>query len=389
MRRRDFLRKVSISGASIAVLGSAACSTDKADKAAKTTKAATPAKAKGTKSSDLDCIAEKDLTKWDKNAKKVDFGQCKSVKVKVISELGWYDHQKRMNRFIGAVKKYKGKTDVKPYWQWMAEKNFENENAAGCCTLIDMETMDGKHHKFLLDVGENLKYMDKALKREGVDKMLKNGEIESVVISHEHADHILGLESVLKYNPKLKIIIPEAFYPMGLMFIRGGNFQTPGARNTVLHEGELVKSKTWEVNKLYDGCALVNFDCTIMGPARGEQSLYFNVKDKGIVAVTGCCHQDILNLSQFSVDRFKGGDKLHGVFGGLHMAPMDKLLKGAKEQIEQMGKYKYEKVAVNHCTGLPAVEKMIELGYPVVKGTARFDSKSKLYLGNGDEIVFG
>ena len=38
---------------------------------------------------------------------------------------------------------------------------------------------------------------------------------------------------------------------------------------------------------------------------------------------------------------------------------------------------------------LKAVEKMLELGYPVVKGTGNFTSVSDLYVGAGDEIVFG
>jgi 7,8-dihydropterin-6-yl-methyl-4-(beta-D-ribofuranosyl)aminobenzene 5'-phosphate synthase len=57
--------------------------------------------------------------------------------------------------------------------------------------------------------------------------------------------------------------------------------------------------------------------------------------------------------------------------------------------IKAMGKFNFKKVACNHCTGLVAVEKMIELGYPVVKGTARFGSRSDLYIGNGDTVKFG
>jgi len=57
--------------------------------------------------------------------------------------------------------------------------------------------------------------------------------------------------------------------------------------------------------------------------------------------------------------------------------------------VKGMAKYNFKKIACNHCTGLVAVEKMIELGYPIVRGTARFGSKSKLYVGNGDEVFFG
>jgi 7,8-dihydropterin-6-yl-methyl-4-(beta-D-ribofuranosyl)aminobenzene 5'-phosphate synthase len=60
-----------------------------------------------------------------------------------------------------------------------------------------------------------------------------------------------------------------------------------------------------------------------------------------------------------------------------------------EEMVKKMAKYNFKKIACNHCTGEAAVKKMIELGYPVVKGTASFGSVSDLYVGNGDEVFFG
>ena len=57
--------------------------------------------------------------------------------------------------------------------------------------------------------------------------------------------------------------------------------------------------------------------------------------------------------------------------------------------VKSMGKYNFQKIACNHCTGLAAVQRMIELGYPVIRGSGRLGSKSDLYIGNGDEVVFG
>lgn len=57
--------------------------------------------------------------------------------------------------------------------------------------------------------------------------------------------------------------------------------------------------------------------------------------------------------------------------------------------IKEMGKYNFKKIACNHCTGLVAVKRMIELGYPMVKGTARYGSRSELFVGNGDSVEFG
>ncbi len=308
-----------------------------------------------------------------------DIGQCKSVKVKCISELGWFDSKE----LIAQMKAAGGpKTN-----QW--EIPWDPKNAAGSCTLIDMESLDGKHHKILLDTGWNREYIDECFKREGIDTMLKNGEIEALVISHEHLDHYWGLETTLKYKPDIKIIIPSTFYPEGMFYLRGTEYFTPNARNRVTHSGELVKCEPGKVNKLYDGCALVAFDLPIIIRVRGEQSLYFNVKDKGMVCVTGCCHQGILTFADFAAENIAGGDNMYGLYGGLHIAPFGPVNPEREYLIKGMGNYNFKKIACNHCTGLAAVKKMVEFGYPMVKGTARYGSKSDLYVGNGDEVLFG
>jgi 7,8-dihydropterin-6-yl-methyl-4-(beta-D-ribofuranosyl)aminobenzene 5'-phosphate synthase len=311
---------------------------------------------------------------------KFDIGQCKSVRIKCVSELGWKDTKNLLTTLKG------GGGPKESQW----EKPWDPSNAAGSCTLIDMETLDGGHHKFLLDTGWSRDYMNKCYEREGVDRMLKNGDIECLVISHEHLDHYWGLESTLRHNPEIKIFIPSTFYSEGLSFLNGTNFPKADAMNAIPHQGKLVQCKPGHINKLYDGCALVNFD---VGPyvirVRGEESLYFNVKDKGIVCVTGCCHQGILTFADFAEKNIVGGDNMYGVYGGLHIAPFGPVKPERAHLITGMAKYKFEKVACNHCTGLKAVEKMIDLGYPLVKGTGRFGSESDLYVGAGDEVFFG
>ena len=309
---------------------------------------------------------------------KYDIGECKSVKVTAVSELGWYDD----NEILGQLKKWGFKTN-----QWTVP--WDTQNSAGSCTLIDVELLDGSHHKFLLDTGWNKYYMDQAFKREGIDKMLKNGEIEFLIISHEHLDHYWALENTLKYNPKIKIIIPSTFYPEGIHFLHGATYKECYAENTIPHQGELSKLKVGTINKLYPGVAAVLFDLNTLVRVRGEQSLYFNVKDKGMVCVTGCCHQNTITFANFAKDNIKGGDNMYGLYGGLHIAPFGPIDKDREFIIKEIAKYNFEKIACNHCTGLAAVERMVELGYPVVKGTAQYGSRSKLFVGNGDQVFFG
>ena len=310
---------------------------------------------------------------------KYDINQCKSVRIKCISEVGYWDTRK----LVGQVQKAGGpKTS-----QWVIP--WDRNNSAGCSSLIDLETLDGRHHKFLMDVGWNHGYMETCFEREGIDKMLMNREIEFLFISHEHLDHLWGLETVLKYNPEIKIIIPSTFYAEGRHLIRGAEFITPGARNQIPHRGELVKLKPGHINRLYNGCAGVAFDFNTIGRVRGEQSLYFNVKDKGMVCVTGCCHQKILTFADFAQKKILGGENMYGIYGGLHIAPFGPLKPEQEKVIRGMAKYDFKMIASNHCTGLPAVQKMIDLHYPVIRGTGGFGSKSDLYVGNGDEVFFG
>ena len=64
---------------------------------------------------------------------KYDIGQCKSVRIKCVSELGWHDGRKLFKSIMSGGG---AKTN-----QWVIPRDLEN--AAGSCTLIDMETLDG------------------------------------------------------------------------------------------------------------------------------------------------------------------------------------------------------------------------------------------------------
>jgi 7,8-dihydropterin-6-yl-methyl-4-(beta-D-ribofuranosyl)aminobenzene 5'-phosphate synthase len=309
---------------------------------------------------------------------KYDIGQCKSVKITCISELGWFDSKKLVSQVKAA-----GGFKIS---QWVIP--WDPRNAAGSCSLIEVELLDGSRHKFLVNTGWNRYYMDQAFKREGIDKMLKHGEIEFLFISHEHLDHLWGLETTLKYNPQIKMFIPSTFYSEGMHYVRGAAFNECNAANRISHQGRLIKLHPGTINELYPGVAAVTFDLPIIARVRGEESFYFNVKDKGLVLVTGCCHQNTITFADFAIDKIKGGANMYGIYGGLHIAPFGPMNPEREFIVKEMGKYNFKKVACNHCTGEVAVKRMIELGYPVVTGTAQFGSKSELYVGNGDVVEF-
>jgi 7,8-dihydropterin-6-yl-methyl-4-(beta-D-ribofuranosyl)aminobenzene 5'-phosphate synthase len=341
--------------------------------------------------------------------KLTDIGACKSIKVTNISETSWFENAVLMGDIKGAggllVNQYsynwppfgdgnglaKGSYEagiakikhllpdkLEEAWEITSKLSVHPDNAGGYAALVEVEDLEGKKRKYLLDSGWSYKWMDECFKREGIDKMLANREIEALIISHEHFDHFWGLPVTLKYDPTITIYIPEGFFPEGSQYIKDSG-----------HKGKVVLFKNG-LNKIQPGMATFVFGMPIICRVYGEQSLYFNVAEKGLVSVTGCCHQSIIQFAETAYREIRyANDKFHGVYGGLHVSPFEDWDPKYDDLVLSLGKYGFEKIGCNHCTGIVCAKKFIAAGYPVVEGTARFRSKDKAYLGNGDVISFG
>jgi len=338
-----------------------------------------------------------------------DFGVCKNVKVTNISETSWFDNATLMGDIKGAggllVNQYdynwapfgngkglaKGSYkegieaireylphDLETAWKIASENSVHPENCGGYAALIEVEELNGEKHKYLLDTGWSYEWMDECFKREGVDKMLANGEIEALIISHEHFDHFWGLPVTTKYAPDIPLYVPKGFYEEGFQYIKDSG-----------HTGQVhVVDKG--INKMIPGMATYVFDVPIICRVFGEQSMFFNVQGKGLVSVTGCCHQGIIKFADTAFRELKyENDQMYGIYGGLHISPFDDWDPKYDDLVISLGKWDFKKVGCNHCTGILTAKKFIDQGYPVIKGSARFRSKSDVYLGNGDQIVFG
>jgi len=338
-----------------------------------------------------------------------DIGVCKSLKVTNISETSWFENAALMGDIKGAggllVNQYdynwppfgngkglgkgsyeEGIKTVKHLlpekldeaWAIQQDLSVNPENAGGYACLIELEEMNGRKRKYLLDSGWSYAWTDECFKREGIDKMLENREIEALFISHEHFDHFWGLPVTVKYDPTIELYIPDGFYPEGLQYIKDAG-----------HRGTVHKVKPG-LNPVVPGFATFVFAIPIICRVFGEQSMYFNVKDKGLVSVTGCCHQSIIQFAETAYREIKyENDNLYGVYGGLHISPFEDWDPKYDDLVISLGKYGFEKIGCNHCTGVLCAKKFIAAGYPVIKGTARYRSKDTAYLGNGDIISFG
>jgi len=297
---------------------------------------------------------------------KMTMGTVKSLSVKCLSEVAWHDDARmRMD-----VRDAGGLTADQFAVKWTPG------NAAGVSSLLSMADAEGRDRFVLMDAGWDVRYMDGVFRREGVDRLLADGRIDFVYITHEHVDHFWGMPAVAKYGPDVKVVIPAGFSPLSKELLKASG-----------HVGPVVEMAPGP-HLLFRGCASVTFDQPIFLKTHGEQVLYVNVEGKGIVTLTGCCHPGVLGLLGYAKENFKDFSAFHGVYGGIHISPFEEWGPPQEEVLEKLQAFDVGTFACNHCTGEITVRKMRERGMPVAGGTGRNGSKSVLYPGNGDTVDF-
>jgi 7,8-dihydropterin-6-yl-methyl-4-(beta-D-ribofuranosyl)aminobenzene 5'-phosphate synthase len=183
--------------------------------------------------------------------------------------------------------------------------------------------IEGTEKTILFDTGTQPEILMHNVRVLNVD--LKN--VSQVVISHNHDDHTGGLPAVLERNPKVTVFFPVSF--------------PPEFRRRV----EALKAKAQQVDRPVEICQGVYLTGE-MGDEIKEQSLIID-SPKGLIIVTGCSHQGIVNIlgrAKEILDR-----PIHLVFGGFHLG--NKSEAEMKEIIAAFKQLKVEKCGATHCTG--------------------------------------
>ncbi|ESQ12830.1 MAG TPA: MBL fold metallo-hydrolase [Chromatiaceae bacterium] len=304
----------------------------------------------------------------------LDIGTLKRLRILCISETGWVDTTTVFEDIRAA-----GGPETDQYEiPWPPFGSLHADNAAGFSALLEAEATDGSACRLLFDTGWNPAWMDRRFAEEGIDRLLQDGQIQALIVSHEHFDHFWGIGSTLRHCPDLTIYVPQGFHTAGYDFIRQQG-----------HTGEVVTVPTEQPLVLFPGLALACFPMSTLLRVQGENVLYANLQNQGMAMVTGCGHGGVLNLLDYARRTFRGGERMHAIYGGLHISPLEDWDESREQVVDALSGYGIAKVACNHCTGHTAVEKMLERGLPVVQGTGRNGSQTNLYVGNGDSLELG
>jgi 7,8-dihydropterin-6-yl-methyl-4-(beta-D-ribofuranosyl)aminobenzene 5'-phosphate synthase len=214
--------------------------------------------------------------------------------------------------------------------------------------------------RILFDTGDNAEIFAANVKAKGVD--LAN--LDFVVLSHRHSDHMAGLSYVLSINPTVKIYAPKegfGIYGSSLpsSFYRKDESLPPEMRYYGGKPPEIMKfGSAWanarfelidQTTEIAPGITLIALISDAPGTRElKELSLSVNTPE-GIVLVVGCSHPGIERIVEAASAI---NPTIHLVAGGFHLvvAPDEMITKVVTALKDR---FKVENIAPGHCTGEP------------------------------------
>jgi 7,8-dihydropterin-6-yl-methyl-4-(beta-D-ribofuranosyl)aminobenzene 5'-phosphate synthase len=192
------------------------------------------------------------------------------------------------------------------------------ETAWGFSCLVE-----GLEKTILFDTGGDSAMLLRNMRKLGIDPQ----DVEAVVISHIHYDHLGGLSGFLRENKEVTVYLPE-YLPES---IKDG-VRESGAELVEVREPMKICERAYSTGELGD---LIK-----------EQSLVIET-DKGLVVITGCAHPGVVNVVREAKKLLKSD--VHLVLGGFHLCWLNAFqIKGIVNEIK---KEDVEKVAPCHCSG--------------------------------------
>jgi 7,8-dihydropterin-6-yl-methyl-4-(beta-D-ribofuranosyl)aminobenzene 5'-phosphate synthase len=215
--------------------------------------------------------------------------------------------------------------------------------------------------RILFDTGNDADTLAHNVKAKGVDL----GNLDFVVLSHRHSDHMAGLGRVIAANPKVKIYAPkEEFGIFGSsllsQFYRKNESLPPemryydGTPPTTMNFGNAWPGANFDVldktTEIAPGVWLISLVSDAPGTKElRELSLAIDTPD-GIVLLVGCSHPGI---EAIVAEAAKINKKIHLVAGGFHLVvAADNDI--AKIATSLRDTWNVERIAPGHCTGEPA-----------------------------------
>ena len=238
----------------------------------------------------------------------------------------------------------------------------------GFSLLLDV-TRNGRSHRILFDTGVTPNGLIENMRRMEIDAK----SIEAIVCSHGHFDHAAGLDGLARTlgRSKLPVLIHPDFWNRRRTLLPGRDpIEIPTTSRRALEEVGFAIAEERQPSFLLDQSVLITGEVPrTTGYEPGfplqqvwrndtwepdplvldDQAVVINVRDEGLVVISGCGHAGIVNTTRYARE-LTGEQKLCAVIGGFHLeGPIFEPL------IERVGADLHEMspafVMPGHCTG--------------------------------------
>lgn len=247
------------------------------------------------------------------------------------------------------------------------------EQALGEWGYAALVEVDG--HKILFDTGATPELVLKNAESMHVDL----ADVEDVILSHNHADHVGGLISLRRAlrakNPKamsrahvsanifLPRINPQGKDANGVNAIRA-EYEALGGSFVMHDKPTALLPGVWftgpverihpETNWSTHGQLIHTVHGDVEDNVPDDAALVFSTAE-GIAVLTGCGHAGIVNIAQYA-QRIVPSTPVFAVIGGLHLFPKsDETVDWTGAELKQLG-VRY--LLAGHCTGIEATMRL-------------------------------
>jgi 7,8-dihydropterin-6-yl-methyl-4-(beta-D-ribofuranosyl)aminobenzene 5'-phosphate synthase len=231
----------------------------------------------------------------------------------------------------------------------------------------------GRKRTLLFDTGVSPGGMVENMRRLGIAP----SDIEVIVLSHGHWDHVTGMEGLAKElgRSRLPVMIhPEFWNRRRVRFPGLDPAELPSTSRSALEDLGFAILEERQPSFLLDGAVLITgevdrttaFETGFQGHEAlrdgawradplilDDQALVVSLGERGLVILSGCGHAGIVNTVRFA-RRLTGNDAVAAIVGGFHLSgPMFE--RTIEPTVDALVELSPSLLVPAHCTGWRAV----------------------------------
>jgi 7,8-dihydropterin-6-yl-methyl-4-(beta-D-ribofuranosyl)aminobenzene 5'-phosphate synthase len=251
-------------------------------------------------------------------------------------------------------------------------KSLLAEHGLSCLVKV---SAGGRMHTILLDAGLSAIPLFYNVQQTGC----RLDEVEAVVLSHGHFDHMGGLCDFFRQEThQVPLVLhPDAFLARRLNYPKKGPVNLPQldaialkkagadiqqrehastlAAGHLLVSGEIPRTTAFE--KGLPGAEAMVGGTWVPDAIRDDQALVINIHGRGLVVISGCAHAGIIDTVRYAQE-LTGIARIHAVLGGLHLnGPAFEPVIGPT--IDAMREIDPDYIVPMHCTGWNAINRFV------------------------------